>query len=68
MQRGRDPAPPLTIVMPDALRLRHAPLADCARYDSTEECHFMEARVRPERRGKAGRIEAGRRRPQIDEP
>ena len=34
LARRRDPAPPLTIVTPDALRLRHAPVADCARYDS----------------------------------
>jgi hypothetical protein len=24
----------MTIVTPDALKLRHAPVADCARYDS----------------------------------
>ena len=29
----RDPDPPITILTPDALRLRHAPIADCARYD-----------------------------------
>jgi transposase len=29
----RDPGPAATILTPDALRLRHAPLADCARYD-----------------------------------
>ena len=34
LARRRDPAPPLTIVTPEALRLRHAPIADCARYDS----------------------------------
>ena len=34
LARRRDPAPALTIVTPDALRLRHAPVADCARYDS----------------------------------
>ena len=31
--RRREPAAPITIVTPDALRLRHAPAADCARYD-----------------------------------
>jgi hypothetical protein len=31
--RRRDPGPPLTILTPDALRLRCAPVADCARYD-----------------------------------
>lgn len=34
LARRRDPAPSLTIVTPDALRLRHAPAADCSRYDS----------------------------------
>jgi hypothetical protein len=33
LARRREPASPLTIVAPDALRLRHAPAADCARYD-----------------------------------
>ncbi len=28
------PAAPLTILTPDALRLTHAPAADCARYDT----------------------------------
>jgi transposase len=34
LARKRDPAPPLTILTPEALRLRHAPTADCTRYDS----------------------------------
>jgi transposase len=34
LARKRDPAPAMTIVTPDALKLRHAPVADCARYDS----------------------------------
>ena len=33
LARRRDPGPPLTIVTPDALKLRRAPVADCARYD-----------------------------------
>jgi len=33
LARRRDPAPPLTILTPDALKLTHVPLADCARYD-----------------------------------
>jgi hypothetical protein len=33
LARRRDPAPALSIVTPEALRLQHAPLADCARYD-----------------------------------
>src|SRR3954466_8943709 len=34
LARQRDPAPAVTIMTPEALRLRHAPVADCARYDS----------------------------------
>ena len=34
LARHREPAPPITILTPDALRLTHAPIADCARYDS----------------------------------
>ena len=34
LARRRDPPPALTILTPDALTLRHMPLADCARYDS----------------------------------
>ena len=34
LARRRDPAPAATIPAPEALRLRLAPLADCARYDS----------------------------------
>ena len=33
LARRRDPAPAATILTPDALRLRHLPIADCARYD-----------------------------------
>jgi hypothetical protein len=33
LARSRDPAPPVTIMTPEALRLHHAPLADCNRYD-----------------------------------
>ena len=33
LARRRDPGPVATILTPDALRLRHAPIADCARYD-----------------------------------
>jgi hypothetical protein len=31
LARQRDPGPAATILTPDALRLRHAPTADCAR-------------------------------------
>jgi transposase len=34
LARRREPPAPLTILTPDALRLRHEPAADCARYDS----------------------------------
>ncbi len=34
LARRRDPAPVVTILTPDALRLQHEPQADCARYDS----------------------------------
>jgi hypothetical protein len=33
LARRREPAPPLTIMTPDALRLQHGPIADCTRYD-----------------------------------
>jgi hypothetical protein len=33
LARQRDPRPAATILTPDALRLHHAPVADCARYD-----------------------------------
>lgn len=34
LARRREPAAPVTIMTSDALRLRHEPAADCARYDS----------------------------------
>jgi hypothetical protein len=34
LSRHRDPGPATTIQTPDVLRLRHVPIADCARYDS----------------------------------
>jgi transposase len=34
LSRQREPKPPVTIMTPDALRLRHLPAADCARYDN----------------------------------
>jgi transposase len=33
LARSRDPAPPVTIMTPEALLLRHAPVADCNRFD-----------------------------------
>ncbi len=34
LARRKAPGPPATIATPEALRLKHAPAADCARYDS----------------------------------
>lgn len=34
LARQRDPTPPANIMTPAALTLRHAPIADCARYDN----------------------------------
>ena len=34
LARQREPAPPANIMTPAALTLRHAPIADCARYDN----------------------------------
>jgi hypothetical protein len=34
LARQREPVVAITIMTPDALRLRHEPAADCARYDS----------------------------------
>jgi hypothetical protein len=36
LARQRDPGPVAPIFTPDALSLRHAPVADCARYDNPE--------------------------------
>jgi len=33
LARRRDPEPAAVIATPEALRLTHAPVADCARYD-----------------------------------
>ena len=38
LARRRDVARPITIMTPDALKLRHEPQADCARYDSLRRC------------------------------
>jgi hypothetical protein len=34
LARRREPSSPATILTPEALQLRHAPVADCARYDN----------------------------------
>ena len=39
LARRREPERAVTITTPDALRLRHAPTADCTRYDSLRRIH-----------------------------
>ena len=39
LARRREPELPATVATPEALRLRHAPTADCARYDSLRSVH-----------------------------
>jgi hypothetical protein len=39
LARRREPEPPATVATPEALRLRHPPAADCARYDSLRSVH-----------------------------
>ena len=34
LARSREATKPITIMTPEALRLRHEPVADCSRYDS----------------------------------
>ncbi|MET4841226.1 DNA replication protein DnaC/transposase [Bradyrhizobium japonicum] len=42
LARQREPAPPANIMTPAALTLRHAPIADCARYDNLRRDQLME--------------------------
>jgi transposase len=39
LARRGQPEPPAPVATPEALRLRHAPAADCARYDSLRSVH-----------------------------
>jgi hypothetical protein len=39
LARHRQPVPPTPIAIPETLRLRHAPAADCSRYDSLRRAH-----------------------------
>lgn len=55
LTRQRQPAPPLTIVTPDALRLRHEPRADCARYDSLRRPYGTSPDPRDDGRAEARR-------------
>lgn len=34
LTRSRDPAPSVTLLIPDVPRLTHEPVADCTRYDN----------------------------------
>jgi hypothetical protein len=52
LARQRDPGPPVTILTPEALRLRHEPAADCARYDNLRR-QFDGAHRDPRRHGRA---------------
>ena len=58
LTRQRQPPPPLTLVTPDALRLRHEPVADCARYDSLRRSYGT-----PRHPGDDGNAEARRHAP-----
>jgi len=42
LARQRNPAPPVTILTPAALTLRHAPIADCAHYDNLRRNPVLE--------------------------
>jgi hypothetical protein len=39
LSRQRQPQPAVTVITPEALSLRHVPVADCARYDSLRSLH-----------------------------
>ncbi len=43
LARQRDPGPSATIPTPEALRLRHAPVADCTRYDTLRRASCTKA-------------------------
>lgn len=60
LTRQRQPPAPLNIVTPDALRLRHEPRADCARYDSLRRPYGT-----PSDPGDDGRAEARRHAPSL---
>src|SRR3954462_10647489 len=63
LARQRDPGPPTTILTPAALTLRHAPIADCARYDNSgEPSDGTNSTLRPHGRAQALRHEGRLRR------
>jgi hypothetical protein len=39
LSRQLQPQPAVTVIAPEALSLRHVPVADCARYDSLRSLH-----------------------------
>ena len=43
LSRRREPGPAATILTPEALRLRHVPIADCARYDQPAQGQLRRA-------------------------
>lgn len=60
LTRQRELPPPANITTPDALRLRHEPAADCARYDSLRSYHGT-----PRHIGDDGNTEACRHAPRL---
>src|SRR6266550_3561293 len=63
LARQRDPGPPATILTPAALTLRHAPIADCARYDNLRRTtDGTNSTLRPHGRAQALRHEGRLRR------
>jgi transposase len=63
LARRREPAAPVTIAIPQALRLSHEPAADCARYDSLRSGWHGEVRDSEDHgRAEALRHEGGLRR------
>ena len=55
LSRRRDPGPPATITTPEALRLRHEPAADCARYDSLRRASGCPPQARSAARRRSAR-------------
>ena len=49
LARRRQPEPSIMVATPAALRLRHAPVADCARYDSLRRVPLRFGRCRKSR-------------------
>jgi hypothetical protein len=58
--RHRNPGPPATVLTPAALTLRHAPIADCARYDNLRGKTLTPFCIRVPDRPDAMRYQKGR--------